>query len=52
MIWYVLLLAFIVGGLVGILTADLPKALRAALFTFLGGVVLSLLILLSGILGG
>jgi len=52
MIWYALILAIVVGILSGLFTKNLRKALKIALLTFLGGVVLSLLIILSGVLGG
>jgi hypothetical protein len=52
MIWYAIILALGAGVLVGIFTRDLRKALKVALVTFLAGVVLSLLIILSGVLGG
>ncbi|MFV1950327.1 MAG: hypothetical protein ACC633_10425 [Anaerolineales bacterium] len=52
MIWYTLILSLTIGGLVGIFTRNLRKALKVALFTFIAGVVLSVLIILSGVLGG
>ena len=52
MIWYALILALGAGVLVGIFTRDLRKALKVALVTFVAGVVTSVLIILSGVLGG
>jgi Na+/H+-dicarboxylate symporter len=52
MLWYALILAIVVGSLVGLFTRNLGKALKIAFLTFLGGIVLSLLIILSGVLGG
>ncbi len=51
-VWFALILALGVGGLVGIFTRNLRKALKFALITLLGGISLSILIILSGILGG
>ena len=52
MIWYALILALGAGVLVGIFTRNLRKALKVALVTLLVGVLSSLLIILSGVLGG
>jgi uncharacterized protein YqhQ len=52
MIWFALILAIAVGSLVGFITRNLRKALRLALLTFIGGIVISILIILSGVLGG
>jgi len=52
LIWYALILALGAGILVGVFTRDLRKALKVVLGTLLVGVLLSLLIILSGILGG
>lgn len=52
MIWFALILAVIVGIITGIFTRSLRRAVIFLLGTFAFGVVLSLIILFSGILGG
>lgn len=52
MIWFVLILAVVVGAVVALYTRNLKKALGVSLTLFLAGVVLSFLIVYSGIMGG
>ena len=52
MIWLVLALVFIIAGIVGLYTRDLRKVLIAGMTTLITGVVLSLIIVYSGIMGG
>ncbi len=52
MIWFALGLALVVGGIVGVHTRSTTRALRVGAITFVVGVVVSLLIVLSGVLGG
>ena len=52
MIWFAIILAVVVGGVVGLLKRSLVQALRAGLITLALGVIVSILILFSGILGG
>jgi hypothetical protein len=52
MIWFAIILAVVVGAVVGLFTTSPTKALRAGLITLAAGVALSILILFSGILGG
>jgi hypothetical protein len=52
MIWFALILALLITGLVGLLTRNLKKALVVGSVTLIVGVLLSFLIVLSGIMGG
>lgn len=52
MLWFAMILAIIVGGVVGLFTRNLKKALVVGSATLIMGVLLSFLIILSGILGG
>jgi hypothetical protein len=52
MIWFVLILAISNAVLVGLITRNLKKALGFGAASFIIGVLFSLLILFSGILGG
>jgi len=52
MLWFVLILAIIIAVLVGLVTRNLRKALGFGAASLVIGVLISLLILLSGILGG
>ncbi|MBT6061445.1 MAG: hypothetical protein HN736_02375 [Anaerolineae bacterium] len=52
MIWFVIILALVIGGVVGLFTRDFKKALSVGLTLFIGGFLLSILIVLSGIMGG
>lgn len=51
MIWFVIILAIVIGVVVGLFTRNLKKALRVGFSTLVGGVLLSIIIL-SGIMGG
>ena len=52
MIWFVLILAIVFGLAVGIIKRDISKGARAGLIVLVSGIVLSFLIVYSGILGG
>jgi len=52
MIWFALILAVIVGIITVIFTRSLRRAVIVALGTFALGVVLSLIIVYSGLMGG
>ena len=52
MIWFALILAIIVGVITGIFTRSLRRAVIFLLGTFAFGVVLSLIIVYSGLMGG
>ena len=52
MIWFAIILAVIIGALVGLFTRDLKKALVAGFISLTAGVVLSLAIVYSGLMGG
>jgi ABC-type uncharacterized transport system permease subunit len=52
MIWFAIILAIVVGGIVGLFTRNLRKALRVGIATLVAGIILSTLIVFSGILGG
>ena len=52
MIWIVIILALVVGGVVGLFTRNFKKSFSAGLTVFVGGSLLSILIVLSGIMGG
>ena len=51
-IWFALILAIVVGSVVGLFTRNLKKALAAGMTTLIVGVLLSFLIIYSGIMGG
>ena len=52
MIWFAIILAVVVGGVTGLFRRSLVQALRAGLVTLLLGIAVSILVVLSGILGG
>lgn len=52
MFWFVIILAVVVGGLVGFITRNLKKGFQIGLTVFIVGIVLSLLIVYSGLMGG
>jgi hypothetical protein len=52
MLWFVLILAISNGVLVALITRNLKKALLFGLASLIIGVLFSLLILFSGIMGG
>ena len=52
MFWFALILAIVIGGLVGLLTRNLKKAFMVGSASLIVGVLLSLLIIYSGIMGG
>jgi len=52
MIWFAIILAIVIGGVVGLFTRNLKKALVVGSITLIVGVLLSFLIVLSGIMGG
>lgn len=52
MIWFVIILALVIGGIVGLFTRNLRKALNVGLTVLVAGIILSLLIVYSGIMGG
>ena len=52
MIWFALILAVVVGGVVGLFKRSLAQGLRVGLITLGVGIIVSILILLSGVLGG
>ncbi len=52
MIWFAIILAIIVGVSAGILTRSLRRAAIVGLSTLALGVVLSLVIVYSGLMGG
>lgn len=52
MIWFVIILALLIGGVVGLFTRNLNKALGVGLTILITGIVLSFLIVYSGIMGG
>ena len=52
MIWFAIILAVFVGGVTGFLKQSLFQGLRAGVVTLLLGIAVSVLVVLSGILGG
>jgi Na+/H+-dicarboxylate symporter len=52
MLWFALILAIIIGVLVGLITRNLKKALMFGAASLIIGVLFSFLILFSGIMGG
>lgn len=52
MFWFALILAIVVSLAVGLFTRDITRALRAGLITLGAGVVLSLVLIFSGMMGG
>jgi len=52
MIWFVIILALIVGGMVALYTRNLKQALGVGLTIFVTGTILSILIIYSGVMGG
>ena len=52
MIWLVIILALVIGGIVGLFTRNLKKAFGVGLTIFVAGTILSLLIVYSGVMGG
>lgn len=52
MIWFALILSIVIGSVVGLFTRNLKKALVAGMTTLIVGVLLSFLIVYSGIMGG
>lgn len=52
MIWFAVILAFILAVVTGLLTRDIEKALVVGLTALIVGVLLSLLIVYSGLMGG
>jgi len=52
MIWFAIILAVVIGGVVGLFTRNLKKALVVGSATLFVGVLLSFLIVYSGIMGG
>ena len=52
MVWFVIILALVVGGVVCLFTRNLKKALGVGLATLIAGILLSFLIVFSGIMGG
>lgn len=52
MFWFTIILALVVGAGVGLYTRSLKKALAVGLITLGAGVLLSLLIVYSGVMGG
>ena len=52
MIWFALILALVIGSVVGLFTRNLKKALAVGMSTLIVGVLLSFLIVYSGIMGG
>jgi hypothetical protein len=52
MIWFVIILALVIGGGVGLFTRNFKKALRVGLTVLVAGIILSILIVYSGIMGG
>ena len=52
MIWFAIILAFIVGVIAGILTRSFRRTVIVFLSTLALGVLLSLVIVFSGLMGG
>ena len=52
MLWYALILGLVVGGVALLLTREVRQALRFGGIALAFGVVISLLITFSGLLGG
>ncbi len=52
MIWFVIILAVVIGGAVGLLTRNVIKALGVGVTILIAGSVISILIVYSGIMGG
>jgi hypothetical protein len=52
MIWFVIILAVVIGGVVVLLTRNIIKALGVGVAILIAGSLISLLIIYSGILGG
>jgi len=51
-IWFVIILAVIIGGVVGLFTRKMLIALGVGLTILIAGIILSILIVYSGIMGG
>ena len=52
MIWFAIILALVIGGVVGLFTRNLKKALGVGLTTLIAGIIFSFLIIYSGLMGG
>ena len=52
MIWFAAILALVIGALFGLITRNFKKGVMAGFVTFIAGVMLSILIISSGIMGG
>ena len=52
MIWFVIILALVIGGIVGLFTRNLRKSLSIGLTVLVAGIIFSFLIVYSGIMGG
>ena len=52
MVWMVIILALVIGGGFGLFTRNLKKGLGVGLTILITGILLSLLIVYSGIMGG
>jgi hypothetical protein len=52
MIWFAVIFALFIGSAVGIYARSLSKGIRVGLVILVSGIILSILIFYSGILGG
>jgi len=52
MIWFAIILALVIGSLVGIFTRNLKKAVGVGLIFLVAGIIFSLIVVYSGIMGG
>jgi len=52
MIWFVIIIALVIGALFGFFTRNIKKGLRVGLYVLVVGIILSVLIVFSGIMGG
>jgi hypothetical protein len=52
MIWFAIILALVIGIVIGLSTRNPRKGLVVGLTILVGGIILSILIVYSGIMGG
>lgn len=52
MIWIAVILSLFIGGLVGLISRSLVQGLKAGAIVLVLGVLISLLIVYSGVMGG
>lgn len=52
MIWFAIIIAIVFGGIVGLFKQSLLQGVRAGLIALVLGIIASILIVYSGVLGG